>query len=301
MGGIGSERPVSLLSGANISNALEEAGVRVVRADIRPDELSVLEDATIDVFFLALHGTFGEDGTLQKILEERGLAFTGSDSRSSRISMDKAASKAAFEAAGAKVAPQLILENGMTAGAAARAIAAFGPRYVVKPVYEGSSVGVEILDGAEPAANAGLACLKKYGSAMIEQFIRGREITVGVVDGTALPIIEIRPKNPFYDFQAKYESEETQYLFDTISNAALVTKLQDCAMACFEAAGCRHLGRVDMILDENNDAYVLEINTLPGFTSHSLLPMAAMKAGMTQPQLCVRILKAAMKTFGIEK
>ena len=171
-----------------------------------------------------------------------------------------------------------------------------GDRYVVKPINEGSSVGVEIIEGVQEAVKAAQRCVEKFGECMIEKFIAGREITVGVLKGKALPIIEIRSKEKFYDYKAKYLDDATEYLFDTVKDEELIERIGRDAVKCFESLGCRHYGRVDMILTDDGKPYILEINTLPGFTSHSLLPMAAKKAGIEVEKLCMEIVEAALNS-----
>jgi len=292
-GGIGTERQVSLLSGQTITASLQEAGFNVVVSDITPEDTRILDDTSIDVFFLALHGQFGEDGGVQSLLEERGLAFTGSGAAASRQAFDKIQSKVAFAAAGVPVARHVVVEPSDTEQTLQKKLAGFSTRLVVKPARQGSSVGVEMAEGFAAAAAKAMQCYKTFGDCLIEEFIKGREITVGIVNGAALPIIEIRSKAAFYDYHAKYIADTTEYLFDTITDGQLVTKIQRLALACFNALGCRHLSRVDFILTDDGVPYVLEINTLPGFTSHSLLPMAARKAGIPTPELCRRIALAA--------
>ncbi len=292
-GGVGTEREVSLLSGKTIYSSLQEAGLEVVASDITPDDTRILDDASIDVFFLALHGQFGEDGGVQSLLEDRGLAFTGSGAAASQRAFDKIQSKAAFAGAGVPVARQVVVAPNDTKQTLQKKLAGFSSRLVVKPARQGSSVGVEMAEGIAAATAKAIQCYKTFGDCMIEEFIKGREITVGIVNGTALPIIEIRSKAAFYDYHAKYIADTTEYLFDTIADSRLVTKVQTFALACFNALGCRHLSRVDFILTDDGTPFVLEINTLPGFTSHSLLPMAARKAGIPTPELCRRIATAA--------
>lgn len=296
-GGIGAERPVSLQSGENIYRNLQQAGLQTILSDITPDNLAILDNPRIDLFFLALHGQFGEDGTLQEILEQRGLAFTGSGSQASRIAFDKIQSKTAFARAGVPVAPQVIVQHEDTENTIYTKLAALNGKYVVKPARQGSSVGVEIVEGRNLAAQKALQCFQTYGDCLIEQFIPGREITVGILDGKPLPVLEIRSKSGFYDYYAKYIADTTEYLFDTIPDQRLVKRIQDAAVACFQALGCRHLSRVDFILAPDGTPYALEINTLPGFTSHSLLPMAAAKAGIPAPQLCRQIAAAAWRDY----
>ena len=292
-GGIGAEREVSLESGKHITTAVAAAGFAVISSDIRPDDLHILDEPDIDVFFLALHGEFGEDGRLQEILEQRGLVFTGSGSRASRTAFDKATAKEVFRRVGAPVPQHVCLEAAPDRTVLEAQIEQLGDRFVVKPTRQGSSVGIEIVSDAAAAAETAQRCLDQYGPCLIEAFIPGREITVGVLNGQALPIIEIRSKNPFYDYQAKYIDDMTEYCFDTIADTTLAARIQRMAEECFSALGCRHLGRVDMILGEDGVPYVLEINTLPGFTSHSLLPMAAKHAGLDGPALCTAIIEAA--------
>jgi D-alanine-D-alanine ligase len=292
-GGIGSERQVSLLSGQTIHASLQEAGIKTVLSDITPDDTRILDDTTIDVFFLALHGQFGEDGGIQTLLEQRKLAFTGSGAEASRIAFDKVESKIAFASAGITVPKQIIVTPQDTEQTLLKKLAAFSGRIVIKPARQGSSVGVEIIDNNNTAAAKALHCFKTFGDCMIEEFIKGREITVGIVNGSALPIIEIRSKAAFYDYHAKYIADTTEYLFDTITDTAMVKRIQQTALDCFAALNCRHLSRVDLILTDDGIPYVLEINTLPGFTSHSLLPMAARKAGIPTPELCRRMVETA--------
>ena len=295
MGGISNEREISLQSGSMIASALNEAGTEVVSFDIAPDRLGILDDESIDVFFLALHGEFGEDGKLQKILEDRGLCFAGSGSAASKIAIDKAACKEAVQRTGVTLPLHITVKLTDDAESLSKEIMHLGERVVIKPVTHGSSFGVRIVNNTAEAAKTAFETYEKFGSCMIEQFVEGREITVGVLNGKTLPIIEIRSKRGFYDFDAKYTDQDTEYLFDTIEDKDAVDKINTLALECFNAVGCRHWGRVDLILSEEGTAYFLEINTLPGFTSHSLVPMAANKAGLSNGQLCLEIAKSALE------
>jgi D-alanine-D-alanine ligase len=295
MGGIGQEREVSLQSGSCVADALKQAGVDVVAADIMPDDMSVLDDTSIDVFFIALHGKFGEDGQLQQILEDKSLVYTGSGPAASRTAFDKIASKRAFESAGVKTAPMIEITPKTDYAKLAGEIRKLGKKYVVKPVRQGSSVGVSILDDAEAAAKAAQKCLADYGDSMVEKFIAGRELTVGVLCGKALPVIEIRSKAAFYDYHAKYIADSTEYLFDTIDDAATIKRLAKAALLAFDAVGCRDFSRIDFILTDDGQAYALEVNNIPGFTTHSLLPKAAAKTGVEMSELCIKIIDAAAK------
>ena len=296
-GGVGSEREVSLQSGENIYRALKYSGSDVILSDITPDNMGILDDPSINVFFLALHGQFGEDGQLQKVLEEKQLCFTGSGSASSQKSFDKLRSKQAFFHANLPIAKHLIVHEKDTEAELETMLTNLGSKFVVKPVCQGSSVGVEIVDDVKTAASKAVECFNTYGDCMVEEFIAGREITVGILNGAPLPIVEIKVKSAFYDYHTKYLDDSTEYLFDTIDDADLIERIQKIAVICFNELECRHLSRVDMILTDTGIPYILEINTLPGFTSHSLLPMAAEKAGIPAAMLCRKIVETAWNDF----
>ena len=296
-GGIGTERDVSIQSGRCVAEALEEAGLNVVTADIKPDILDILDDSSIDVFFPALHGKFGEDGQLQQILEDRSLIYAGSGPRASRLAFDKMASKKLFEEAGIAVPPAIEFSPETDIHLLEEQLRNFADKYVVKPVKQGSSVGVSIASTPNEAVSAAEKTFSEFGDCMIEEFIAGREITVGILDNMTLPIIEIKSNTGFYDFQAKYIDEQTKYLFDTIRDRALTANIGQAALDCFNVLGCRHFARVDFILSDKAVAYALEVNTIPGFTSHSLLPKAAAKTGLSMSGLCTKIVQAAYSSL----
>ncbi len=294
-GGVGSEREVSIQSGECIAQGLKEAGLRVEIGDIWPDNLSVLEDESIDVFFIALHGKFGEDGRLQQILEDRALLYTGSGPAASKLAFDKIASKKAFRQVDVHTPAWVDFNCDSDVQELEKELQQSGKSYVVKPIKEGSSVGVRIIRDSQEVTAVAQKTLAEFGDCMIEGFIAGREITVGILCGEALPIIEIRPKEAFYSYRAKYIDERTEFLFDTIKDAGLSARIKADALACFGVLGCKDFGRVDFVLGDDQVAYALEVNTIPGFTSHSLLPMAAAKAGLSMSDLCVRIVEAALR------
>jgi D-alanine-D-alanine ligase len=297
-GGIGRERDVSLQSGRCVADALEKAGLAVVVADVRPDKLDILRDDTIDVFFPALHGQWGEDGRLQQIMQDRSLVYAGSGPAASRLAFDKMASKKAFVEAGVAAPDAIALDPATDLERLEADLADFADKYVIKPITQGSSVGVGIASGPRQAAAAARRALNEFGDCMIERFVPGREVTVGILGAEPLPIIEIRAKSGFYDYHAKYVDEQTEFLFDTIEDAAVVANIHSAALDCFDAIGCRHFARVDFILSDEEIAYALEVNTIPGFTNHSLLPKAAQKAGMSMSDLCLQIAKAALADAG---
>ncbi len=296
-GGIGAERDISLQSGKCVTNALKKAGFKVVTADIKPDKLDILHDKSIDVFFIALHGQFGEDGQLQQILEDKSLIYTGSGPKASNLAFDKLTSKKLFAAAGVAVPAVIEVNEKTDTRQLEEQLRNFADKFVIKPVNQGSSVGISIVPSPKDAVDAARETLSKYGDCMIEEFIPGREVTVGILCDRPLPVIEIRPRSKFYDYHAKYIDEQTEFLFDTITDPAVIAKLDKAALDCFNALGCRHFARADFILSENGTAYALEINTIPGFTNHSLLPKAAEKIGLPMSRLCTRIVDAAYSTL----
>lgn len=297
MGGIGEERDISIQSGTCVAKALKQAGFNVITSDIGPENMDILEDDGIDVFFIALHGKFGEDGKLQQILEDKSLLYTGSGPTASRLAFDKMESKKAFAKAGVITPKAIIFDQRTDAKELTKELPLLGEKFVVKPIRQGSTVGVTIVDDPGSAVADARQCLKTYGDCMIEKYIDGREITVGILGKRPLPIIEIKTKTGFYDYEAKYIDEQTQYLFDTIDDAKLAEKIAAAALDCFNALNCRHFARADFILTKNRVPYVLEVNTIPGFTSHSLLPMAAAKTGLSMSDLCTKIIEAAYSSL----
>lgn len=296
-GGISAERDISIQSGRCVAKALEEAGFNVVTADIRPDNLEILEDSSIDVFFPALHGEFGEDGRLQQILEDKSLLYTGSGSTACKLAFDKIASKKAFGQAGIAT-PKAIEFNAETkTRQLEQQLRQFADKYVVKPVRQGSSIGVRIVTTPNEVIAAAQETLNEFGDCMIEEFVHGREVTVGILCDRALPILEIRTQTGFYNFHAKYVDEQTEFLFETITDPAVAAKISQAALDCFETLGARHFARVDSILNDEGIAYALEVNTIPGFTNHSLLPKAAEKTGLSMSDLCTKIVEVAYSSL----
>jgi D-alanine-D-alanine ligase len=296
MGGPSSEREVSLLSGAAVADALERRGHKVARADISPADTSALDRDGIDVVFIALHGQFGESGEVQQLCEERGLRYTGSGPRASELGLDKAATKHVARRAGILTPDWAIIEETLSAAERAAAVAALGLPVVVKPIDGGSSVDVTIARTAAARDAAFDSVVDECGRALVEQFVAGREITVGILGGQTLPVLEIVPDGAFYDYRAKYSDDAvTRYTFEHGFDDLTVRRAQQAAATLFKALDCRHLARVDFIVDEQGTAWMLEINTIPGFTSHSLLPMAARRAGIDFDELVDRIARMAMR------
>ncbi|HBG78037.1 MAG TPA: D-alanine--D-alanine ligase [Phycisphaerales bacterium] len=295
-GAIGSERQISLVSGGCIADALRKTKlVQVVEHDYNPDKPEILDDKSIGVFFLAFHGQFGEGGEMQQLCERKKIVYTGCGPEASRLCFDKIACKKAVADAGEAVPKAVEIASAKQLADCDSKFKIAVTKFVVKPVCEGSSVGVSIVEGLKNAKSAAEKCLAQFGRCMIEEFITGREIAVGVLGGKTLPIIEIRTSHQFYDYNAKYDDDNTQYLFDTIQDEQVLQRINAAALKSFKAAGCRDFSRVDMIVNSDGTPYMIEINTIPGFTTHSLLPKAAAQAGINMEQLCLAIIKMAIE------
>ncbi|MCD4831094.1 MAG: D-alanine--D-alanine ligase [Anaerohalosphaeraceae bacterium] len=292
-GAAGAEREVSIESGKAIAAALKAGGADVIECDYKIEDESILDDESVDVYFLAFHGEFGEGGAMQMICEGRGIVFTGCDSKASELAFDKIASKRAFLASGIAVPRGLYIEKKKDLLSAAKRLSGKGGKFIVKPARQGSSVGIKVAETSGDAAEAAKICFAEFGPCLIEQFIDGREFAVSIVGGLTLPIIEIKTVHQFYDYDAKYVDDTTKFAFGSIDDEALINKINVLAMKSFDCLGCRDFGRVDFLVDSAGEVYVTEINTIPGFTSHSLLPKAAAKAGADMPTLCSRIVEMA--------
>lgn len=280
LGGPSAERAVSIQSGRAIIDGLRKRGHEVFESDIGPDNLVALDHAA-DVVFPALHGPFGEDGTLQSIMEQRKLRFVGSGSRASATAMDKVATKRIAAGAGALTPEFEVITSGQ--------IPSFAPPVVVKPIDQGSSVGTTIVRDSAALAHAVETVIQPYGRALVERFIPGDEITVGIVGEETLPPICIRPKREFYDYEAKYVAADTEYLFDAGYPQRVLDEARALSKRIFDELGCRHLARVDWMVDRDHRLWFLEVNTLPGFTSHSLVPKAAAHVGIPFDELVERL------------
>ncbi len=292
-GGPSAEREVSLAGGAAVAAACLRLGCRVVESDIGPDDLSAL-DVPADVVFPVLHGEFGEDGQVQAALERRGLAYVGCDAAASRIAIDKDASKRQWQTDGLPTAPWVCVGPGADLDAGQYP----APPVVVKPLCEGSSIGVRLCSTPDELQTTVREAVQRYGRVLVEKQLRGPELTVGVLGNEALPIIEIRPKAAFYDFEAKYRRDDTEYVFDPDIDPPTYRRAQELALQAFQSLGCRDYGRVDFIADLAGGLHLLEINTIPGFTDHSLLPKAAARIGIAFDDLVARLLRMAFERRG---
>jgi len=287
-GGLSREREISFRSGKNIAEALKRLGYRVVMVD--PAE--TMDFSTFDVGFIALHGFFGEDGCVQALLEKAGKPYTGSGVSASVLCMNKLSTKLMFQQHGIPTAAfRFFLEP----------LAALPSDYtfpvIVKPVSEGSSVGVSIADTVQELSDATTALCKQYGGFLLEEFVSGVELTIGIIEDPtpkALPILELRPHNRFYDFDAKYTPGKTDFILPADISDADTTVCQALAVKTYNTFGCKGMSRVDMILSPTKGPYVLEVNTLPGMTDTSDLPAQAKEAGYTFDQLVELILRQAI-------
>ena len=293
MGGTSSEREVSLASGRNVAEALKSLGkYDVVAVDLKCDDLSAMPDG-VDAAYIALHGGWGEDGGVQAALDARGIPYTGPGAAASEVAMDKVKTKLVLEMNGVPTAPWSLASPGTAESPLPLPV-------VVKPPREGSSVGISKVSSPDEWPAALAAALDAQGGAgevMVEEFVPGRETTVAVLGGEALPAIEIVAKGGWYGYDEKYNSDETRYPFladsEDPKDAELESRLKKTAVAAFRAVGCRGVARVDFRVSPLGRIYVLELNTSPGFTSHSLVPKAGMKTGLTFAEVCDRILCAA--------
>ncbi len=283
MGGPSRERDVSLASGKAVADALASRGYDITRIDVTEPRLELPE--SIDAVFIALHGTFGEDGTVQSILEDRKIPFTGPGSRASRLAFDKIASKRLFEEKGIPTARYQILNPEDEREIPLPA--------VIKPSCQGSSIGISVVRSDDTWRKAIAEAFTHDDEVLAEVFIAGRELTVGIVGSQVLPIVEIRAPEGNYDYHAKYTRGVTQYLVPAPLDPETTRTCQEIAWGVYEGIGCRGMSRVDFRLDDDGHPYVLEINTIPGFTETSLLPKAAAEAGLPFPDLCETILNLA--------
>ena len=302
MGGCSSEREISLKSGRAIFEALKQKGLNVSAVELTTEEetavMDVLRRQRIDLVFIAMHGRFGEDGTFQEMLERHGVKYTGSGPQASRRAMDKIVTVRMAREGGVPT-PQWIGLGASDGEPESMDVSALGGfPVVVKPACEGSSIGVGLAHDAAQLATAAEEA-RRYGpKVIVEQYIRGREMTVGILGFEALPVIEIKPKLSFFDFEAKYQKGKTEYIVPAQIPAKVAAGLQQMSLQAFGILGCRDFARVDFMLDQSMKPYLLEVNTIPGFTSTSLLPMAAAQRGIDFGGLCLEIVRMAHRRSG---
>lgn len=296
-GGMGEERDVSLTTGRAISHALRDR-FPVSLIDLEQTALPPDLDGSNTIVFPSIHGTFGEDGTLQGLLDERGVEYAGSDAASSRLCMDKHRAKNRVWEAGVRVAPGRFFRKPDEVSAN-ELVTNLGPDLVVKPTDQGSSVELSIVRGEEELA--ALLGELPVGNWLVEQRILGRELTVGVLRGDPLGVVEVIPKGGVYDYERKYESGQTEYRYPAVLTCDVEEEVRDAAKTAFEVCGCRDFARIDFILCKDGHAYFLEVNTLPGLTETSLLPMSASCSGYDFGRLARELVEPALDRFRLCK
>lgn len=298
MGGCSSEREISLRSGQAVADALSQEGHRVYPLDITTDDVDriirQIQEIPLDVAFIALHGRLGEDGVIQGILEKLKIPYTGSGVKASQIAFNKILTQKALSTAGLPVAAHFGITNGKVMDFKTAWEHIKSTPLVVKPACEGSSIGVHIVRHPsewEPAFKNAAS----YGPQIIvEEFIKGREFTAGIFDHEALPLVEICPPSTFFSFSAKYQKGATQYLCPAEISEHLTRRIKELSLSAVEILGCEAFARVDLRVDEAQRPFILEVNTIPGFTGTSLFPKAAQEAGYSFVQVCEKLLNLAL-------
>ncbi len=296
MGGTSAERDVSLATGRAVADALAAAGHDVLRLDLGSggDALQALAAARMDVAFLALHGRLGEDGCVQGVLEVLGIPYTGSDVLASALAMDKLKAKELFRLHNVPTPPYYEIQAEDVTGGVAEVHGSFGFPVVVKPRREGSSIGVAMAHDHDELEAAVKAALAHDRSVLVERYIKGREVAVGLLDDRVLGAIEIAPKKELYDFEAKYTPGMSEYFLPARISASRMRGVLKVAERAAQALGTRGACRVDLLVTEGMNEYVLEVNTLPGMTPTSLLPKIAGAAGFGFTELCEILVERAL-------
>jgi len=287
-GGASRERDISLESGEAVAKSLSDRGHCVSQIDPANLDLQTLDWSSFDVAFLALHGTFGEDGHVQQILEEAGIPFTGSDSVASRLAFSKSAAKERFIQNGVPTPAYVLIHESDSASRIQKLANALGFPLAVKPDAQGSSLGVTIVQTPEELPQALARCFHFDPFGLMEVAIEGTEWTLGILDGEPLPLIQIETGRSFFDFAAKYEDDDTQYLFEFEFPTSVIKAIENAGRRAYESLGCRGLARVDLRLDRFHEPWLLEVNTIPGMTGHSLIPKAASRMGLSLGEVCER-------------
>lgn len=298
-GGLSAEREISLQSGNAVISALEHAGIDHVAIDVGDNVVADIQAARIDRAFIILHGPGGEDGRIQALLEFLNIPYTGSDVASSALAMDKLRTKQLWRGVdvngkqGLPTPEFAVLSQGSNF---AQVLEKLGGEVMVKPANEGSSIGMSRVNNPVELEAAFQKAVHYQGSVLVEQLIVGAEYTVAILDGEALPPIKLETNHSFYDFDAKYIAEDTRYLCPCGLSSEKEQELKQLALNAFNALGCRGWGRVDVMADAQQNFYLLEVNTAPGMTSHSLVPMAAKAVELSFTELVLTILRASVAT-----
>ena len=290
LGGVSAERDVSLVSGAAVLKALQEKGVDAHAVDANPDNIGELKAQGFDRAFVVLHGRWGEDGVVQGALEAVGMPYTGSGVLGSALAMDKVRSKQIWQSLGLPTAAYRVLTSEQDLEGL---IEELGLPLFLKPAREGSSVGIGKVSNQQDLLSVYRQAAQVGDDVLAEQFIGGAELTVGILNGQALPTVRMSTENEFYDYEAKYQSNDTQYFCPAGLPDEKENEIRELALKAFNALGCKGWGRVDVMLSVDGEPLLLETNTVPGMTDHSLVPMAAKATGLSFADLVVQILRTS--------
>lgn len=298
-GGLSLEREVSLRSGERVAHALTETGHRVTRLDVGADLVSRLAESDVEVAFLALHGQVGEDGTIQSLLDLLGLPYTGPDRLASALAWNKPIAQGLYRRAGLTTPDHITLSQRAfremgAAAAMSRVADALGLPLIVKPGTGGSSLGLSHVTDPAGLPQAMVAALSHADTCLVERCISGTEVAVGVLGGEPLPVVEIQPKEGTYDFAARYTAGATEFHVPARLEEETLARCAEAALTAYRAVGARHITRADMVVDAQGTPWLLELDTCPGLTDTSLLPLAAQGAGLSFRALCQRILDLAL-------
>ena len=292
MGGWSNEREISLISGKSVFNSLITSGQDVIELDLKRDNISEIKELNPDRVFIVLHGKGGEDGEIQLYLENLGIPYTGSGSESSKICMNK------------RITKKILLKNNIqtpnfmeiSENTKIEDIEnLFQYPFVIKPSSEGSSIGVYIAEDRKSCKEAIKENMKISSDIILEEYKSGKEYTVGILDNFALPVIQLIPPGKFYDYEAKYNSNETKYICPSGLDQNTEEEIKKLSIDCFRALNCRGWGRVDLIIDKQNKPWIIELNTVPGMTEHSLVPMAANQKNINFDELVLKILDTSLE------
>ncbi|MFC1592460.1 D-alanine--D-alanine ligase [Candidatus Omnitrophota bacterium] len=304
IGGPSSEREISLISGRAVYESLRSLNLDVISIDVQTGDWqqnqSLIRDAGIDVAFIALHGCFGEDGQVQSLLEELNIPYTGSGPDASRLAMDKVASRKIFQREGLPVPNYIVLSGSEDIDLDKRIARDLTGPFVVKPAAQGSSIGLSIVDTRKDLKQAARLAFTYGEQIIVEEYIKGREITVGILGNSALPVVEIIAKNKFYDYTAKYSAGMSEYVVPADLPSDVACRAGGSGLAAHRLLGCFAFSRVDMRLGLDNTPFILEVNSIPGLTSSSLLPKAAQAKGIDFTQMCIDILRLAFQRIGVD-
>lgn len=294
MGGISSERDVSLRSGNEVVTALGKAGYNVLNVVVNDREIEELDRYDIDVAFIALHGLFGEDGGVQSLLENKRIPYIGSGVKASRLAMDKIEAKEVFNYYGLSTPDYIAVSKWKSNKYLKEKVELLGLPVIVKPAMNGSSVGVQKVDNIGDIKSGIDQAFEVGDKMLVEKYIEGREFTVGILNDSPLPIIEIKPGSCFYSYCSKYQDSRTKYLTEIDIDKQIYKNVQQLALRAHSVLGCRDFSRVDIMFGNDGKPYILEVNTIPGFTTRSLFPKAAKAANIEFVQLCDMLITMAV-------